>query len=405
MVYLFKGGFWLFLAQIIMSLSSLFLAIVLANILTKGDYGTYKYILSIAGILSIFTLPGIGVSLTRDVARGYTGSLFQAVTTRVRWGFLGSLVAIAFAIYYLVHDNNILAGGMLIVGAALPFFDASSSYSSFLKGLRDFRRDTFYGSAVQIISVGCLAAVAFLTRDTILLVVTYFGVYTLMRLFFLWRIEREVSPDAPSTDDTIRYGKHLSYMNGLGQVAAYADKLLIFHFGGSIQLALYAVATAPADQLNSLFGHISTLLFPRYSLHSEESVKKNMIRKCVLSFVAIAICIAAYCIVVPFFFSLFFPAYTEAAFFSQLFAVSLIAAALDPANTYLRAHERVRELYVSNTVTAVFQLALMAVLTYSYGILGLIVARMLTRIGSSILRFYFVWFPLSPNPSLRDHSA
>ena len=82
MVYLFHGGFWLTVGQVVTTLSVLALGIVFANVLPKDVYGTYKYLLAIAGIFSLFTLPGMNVALIRAVARGFGGSYYSAASTR-----------------------------------------------------------------------------------------------------------------------------------------------------------------------------------------------------------------------------------------------------------------------------------------------------------------------------------
>src|SRR5689334_12787395 len=58
MVYLAKGSFWLTLGQVAASASGLLLVIGFANLLPKEVYGTYKLILSLAGIIASFSLTG-----------------------------------------------------------------------------------------------------------------------------------------------------------------------------------------------------------------------------------------------------------------------------------------------------------------------------------------------------------
>ena len=109
MVYLFKGGSWLTLGNIISSVSALLLTIAFANLITKETFGSYKYILSFVGILSIPTLFGMGTAVVRAVARGHEGSLISALKMKIRWGFWGSLIGILLSGYYYFQGNGILA--------------------------------------------------------------------------------------------------------------------------------------------------------------------------------------------------------------------------------------------------------------------------------------------------------
>src|SRR3989338_1976898 len=120
MVYLASGGFWLTLGQIISSAATFGLAIAFANLLPKETYGTYKFILSIAGILSVLTLPGMMTALTQAVARGFEGSVIPALKLRVRWGMLAGLGNLVVATYYYFNGNTKLTISFLIVAAFLP---------------------------------------------------------------------------------------------------------------------------------------------------------------------------------------------------------------------------------------------------------------------------------------------
>src|SRR5688572_902048 len=106
MVYLAKGGFWLTLGQAVSSAAGVLLIIGFANLLPKEAYGTYKYVLSIAGVLAAFSLTGMSVAVTQAVARGMDGMLRVAAKIQLRWGLLVTLAASAFGIYYLANGNR-----------------------------------------------------------------------------------------------------------------------------------------------------------------------------------------------------------------------------------------------------------------------------------------------------------
>ena len=74
MIYLTKGGVWLVFSQVVSITSSLGLAIIFARFFSKENYGTYKYILSLAGIISTFKLTGLPAAITQSIARGYDGA-------------------------------------------------------------------------------------------------------------------------------------------------------------------------------------------------------------------------------------------------------------------------------------------------------------------------------------------
>ena len=75
MVYLVKGGFWSIFSQIIVTVSTLLLAMAFAYFISKETYGQYKFILSLANILGVFTLTGLGTAVMKSVTGGFEGTL------------------------------------------------------------------------------------------------------------------------------------------------------------------------------------------------------------------------------------------------------------------------------------------------------------------------------------------
>ena len=87
MVYLFKGGSWFTSSEIISNLLSFGLSIAYANLLSQQTFGTYKYLLSAYGLISLVALPGIVTAVTQSVSRGYEGSLRNGFKTKMSWDF------------------------------------------------------------------------------------------------------------------------------------------------------------------------------------------------------------------------------------------------------------------------------------------------------------------------------
>src|SRR5437868_5720048 len=83
--YLIKGGSWLGVNQILSSLIAFALSLAFANLLAPGTYGVYKFILSVATILTIPTLPGIDAAVNRAVARKFEGTMIVGMKTKLRW--------------------------------------------------------------------------------------------------------------------------------------------------------------------------------------------------------------------------------------------------------------------------------------------------------------------------------
>ena len=245
MVYLAKGGFWLTINQIISISSAFLLSIALANLLPKEIYGQYKYIISIFSILAISTLPGMDTAVTRSIAQGNEGSFKQALKTKMKWGLLGALVSLCFAIYYFVNQNNTLAGSFAIVAFALPTVDSWALYTSYFNGKKLFNKLAKYAGTLKIISTFTIISVVYLSDNIFWLLLAFFVPFIVIRLIYLFIIKNKYKPNKNIDSQTIKYGKHLSFVGVLGSIAMQIDKVLIFHYIGAAELAIYSLAISP----------------------------------------------------------------------------------------------------------------------------------------------------------------
>ncbi len=378
MVYLAKGGSWLVIGQIIYALSSFFLALAFANLLPQDIYGTYKYIIAFAGILIIPSLAGMNTAVTQSVARGNEGVFFPALNRKMSWGMLGGLGSLILAIYYFASGNVTLALGFLIIAPFLPFYDSLGLYLSVLQGRAKFNLSTMYAALSQIISVCVLIGTIFLTHNLFILLVAYFTPWVITRALFQ---KIALSKDPLNTEispDTILAGMHLSFMNVIPLVAQQLDKILLFHYVGPVQLAIYSFALAIPDQIKSMVKNLQIIILPKFASKTSREIHLSITSKFILFVIILSFIVALYWGVAPFIYKLFFPQYIESAFYSQIYSISLIASVLVLPYSMLQAKLATKELYQFNISRSIMQIGLLCVGAYYWGILGVIIARVLT---------------------------
>lgn len=398
MVYLIKGGSWLFFGHIISAASSFLLVIAFANLIPKETFGTYKYILSLTGILLIPSLPGMNTAINMASARNFDGTLLLALKTRMRWGLLSSLMSLLVSGYYFLNGNTILTISFLIASVFLPFIDAFGIYGPFLYGKKKFQISTKYEAISQVLSTGVLVLVIYQTSNLFLIVLSYFLTWTLLRFTFFNITAKKFALTKDEDLEAITYGKHLSLIRIVNTIASYIDRLFVFHFLGAISLAVYSFSIAIPEQIKGVFSLLDTLAFPKFVGRDPREIRSSFIKKALKLFLLGAVVIGAYILVAPFIFKTFFPQYQEAVFYSQLFALSMLNLALFPATTVLKAKKKIGELYISNFITPVFQIIIMLVFIVWKGLLGLIIARIISRFFGSLLDTYlFYRTPLDNN--------
>jgi O-antigen/teichoic acid export membrane protein len=172
-------------------------------------------------------------------------------------------------------------------------------------------------------------------------------------------------------------------MNILNTISMQADRVLVFHYLGAVELAVYAFATSIPDQIKTLFNSIATLAMPRFVKRPLEEVRSTLVYR-LLGLSAMALLIASlYALCAPFIFHILFPAYSEAVFYSVLYALTLIPVGAVVPLALLEAHAAKRELYIYNTAGPLFQIAVLAVFVSTMGLLGAVISRIIGR------TFYF----------------
>jgi O-antigen/teichoic acid export membrane protein len=387
MIYLAKGGFWLVLEQIVSTATAFLSAIAFANLLNPTIYGNYKYIISLTEIFGIFALAGMGTAVTQAVARGLEGSFYTAFQTKLRWGMIGSLTAIAGAIYYFIQGNFLLPIPLLISAASLPLMLASGIYVNFLTGKKLFNIQVKYSTIAQIFADIAIITALFLTKNLFWLIAVYFVSRTFANFLFYILTKIKLKPNRKEDFQTLPFGKNLSFMGIIAKLAGQLDKILLFHFLGGIQLAIYSFALLPMQQVESLFKIISTLTLPKLSQRSIPQLKSSLPGKMLRFFLIILPIVGLYIWLAPYLYRIFFPQYMDSIIYSQVAVISLLFFPKMFLAQMFSAHIQMKNLYIMNLTQSISRIILLAILLPLYGIWGAVWVIISTEIIHSITLF------------------
>ena len=373
MVYLAHGSFWMILRQVATSLIAFGMAIAFANLLPKETYGAYKYVLSTAILLAITTMSGINTSLTRSVAKGYEGSMMQALYSRVRWGVLGSLLALGIVLYYDIQGSTMLSMAFLIVMVFLPFKSSFSVYQSFWQGKQRFDFFSKLGIFQELLATIPLFIALFLTDDLFLIILVYFCAQTFASaLLFFFTLHRRSNDE--QDPEAISFGKHLSLSGMLFAIANNCTDIILWHLLGPVPVAVYAFATRPPQELRRVFTEAFPIALPKFAQRSKEEIQRTLLKKIAKLYLAIVPCVIGYILVAPFIFQLFFPAYLEAVRYSQIFSLTILFAPLSLFGIVFQALGRTREMYVISILSPILLIAALLIFVPLYGLMGAVIA-------------------------------
>ena len=380
MVYLAKGGFWLTAEQIVIGLTAFGVSIAFARFVPKSIYGTYRFLLSLFWTLTAFSLTGIPAALNRAVARNEEGAYRQAIPFSLLGSLPMSFIAAGIAAYYLFLGQTILGYGALAISLGGPFFQAGYLFASFLAGKKDFRRASLFGIALSLVPAVTLVTIMPFASTPLSFFIAYLASNIAIAAVLSMIVFRTYRPNRVMSTEFRNLSWHFSAVNILNTLATQVDQLFVFHFLGATDLAIYSIATTFPDQMRSMATNLTSLAFPKFVRRSIGEIRQMLWHRIALITAFAGLGIAIYFFAAPFLFHLFYPAYADSIFYSQLYAFSLVALGSMIPSTVLQAHAAKRELYAFNITSATVHITFMLLGILWYGLIGLIGARILSRV-------------------------
>lgn len=387
--YFITDSFWWLLGRSFFFLISITTTLFLANWLEKTDYGTYQYILASFSILAALALPGVNLALVRSIAKGLERTFSLAVKTKFKWALFGGLLALLISLWYLFNQNFLLAFAFFLVAIFLPFLTTFDLYLSYFEGKKRFDLQSKLLVLAYLVPAIILIPVIILSRNLTLILITYFLSHTFVRgIIFFWT--KKKIKDSMVDLETINFGKHLSLMEGLSILANQLDKIILWQFLGPISLAIYSIAKMPYQRIRSLIP-IMPLALPRLSTKDISQIKKRIFLSFLKLFPFFFLLSFFLILVAPFFYQLLFPKYMEAVKYFRILSLALILVPFALLRSVFVAEAKKKELYFFSLGLHISKIILFLFLIPVYGILGAVLAEVISISLINLFLLYFYW--------------
>lgn len=388
MIYLTKGGFWLFMGQLCGFVVNFVLVVLFTNLLSQETFGTYKYVLSLLGILSIPSLSGLNSAILNAAAKNEDGSFLKALRLKIKWGVWGTGASLLVALYYLLRGNDMLGVCFLIVAFFIPFFNSFNIYDSFLAGKKNFGLQNKLSIASQIASLAGLGLTLLFTKNIYLVLIAYFLPLTLCYIGFFFFIKIKFKFSDNPNKETIKFGKNLSLMGILSSLNSQVDKIILWHFLGPAPLAIYSVAMMLPDKIKEILKIVGSLAMPKIVAKSHIELQKAVPKKTFQLYFLVLPCIIIYAFCAPFIFKWFFPQYSGYVIYSQVYCLILLTYPRILSGSVLTAKQKTKELYIGSLVLSPVYWILLLTLTPTLGIWGAIVSFLGLEIITFALQYW-----------------
>lgn len=374
--YLVSGLGWLGSGEIVSYLVGFAQAVAFANLITPAQYGSFQYVQSVFGMLSILALPGLQIAVTQSAARGYEGALRSGVARRFRWSILALVVGLAVGGATVVRGNRTLGLVLILATALFPIVESFGLYSAYMVGRKQFKRRTLFGMLTQILPLAITIGVLFTKPSLPALILAYYLPLAMLHALYYLSITRRLHT-ATEDAEMLAYGKTLSVFQAVTTVSIWADRFLVFHFLGPAQVAMFSIAMLFPRRFKGLLSIVGDLTFPKWVEKQPWEIRSSLPRKLLLEAGGILVTAGAYALVAPLIFRIFFPAYHSVVGLSQVLILFSLIGISYPIGAFLAAHKRVKELSVLHFGVFAVKIAAFVVLMPKFGLWGAVIATLL----------------------------
>ncbi len=376
------GISYLYFSNTVMGLSGFLIVIILANVLDQNEYGNYKYVFSLVGILGALALTnGFRNIAIQSAAMGYDGILRYLFKANIVLSLPMLLGGVLIATYYLIKGNEFLGYSVIIATICATLANNGVILYGYLNGRKLYRK-IFWLQAIQsFITISAIYITTHITGSLLPILIVSAMVPASALSIFIFLIQKSEVRNNTLNEKLITYGKQLNFLGVITTIMMHVDSILIFKIIGSQGLALYAIATPFVDRIIGFLKATYYFALPRFTeMGTEKAYSKLFTRSLVAAGVGFVLYIIYY-ISAPVIFQLFFPSYIQSIELSRLFAINIpiIAFSILP-EAFLDSIIEIRNKYIIKGVVTITRITSLLILITPFGIIGVIWSEILARI-------------------------
>lgn len=264
----FRSGFWLGLAHVVLSLLSFIRSIILARLLTPEMFGLMGMCMVVVRAIETFTRPGIGQALIQS-RKPFEESSDTAFSLLVMRGMLlAVLMFLASPLLARFYGESRIEELLQVLSITFLIGGFSNIYTVARQKEIDFRSITLLNQTAAVLGTVITVSVAYVMKSVWALVIgqiassliqttlSYVFVKGKIRFHFDWAIAKEL----------LSYGKFITGASIIVFLAREIDNIAIAKLLGPEQLGFYVIAYLLAGIVTTNTSKvISSVMLPAYS--------------------------------------------------------------------------------------------------------------------------------------------
>lgn len=372
--------FWTILSQVSITLMNIGIIFFLANLLTPHDLGQYKLISTWLAVAISLGFTGYIYTLPQKFAKKESVNLKYLIRKTLIKSSHVFGVLIMICIYYFYNQNLELAISFLLMSALAPITLLYMLANTYYIGTKKFKLSSLSLNLVQVFQFTSIVSTAYLTEDflytamaflTSTIIANTASILYVLHKIKEYRAEHEVSADESKLEEA--GANKLNFSSIISGLAYQSDKLLLFHFVGAAQLAIYSIALAISDQARTPFKIIASIFLPRMS--ENNSSKKNAYKLfAFMTFLSVSTSILII-IINPYVFKYIFPKYLEFVNLANAAATILIFSSASILITFLQSKKQFDVINSNQILMTILMLVLYPIAAFYQSVILFIIIR------------------------------
>lgn len=390
--YFLKGVLFALMQQIIGVSSGLLVSYLFGHFISVKIFGEYNFILSIIGLFTFLTLPGVDVALTSSIAQGYDSSLIQSQKKKFRISLIGIPIFLGLGFFYILKNNYSLGNALIICSIAYPFLYSYTNYPAFLTAKRKF------GQLALLASISSLVFLLFTTISilffptTIGLITGYLLGISLPAIVSFHYSKKFIIFKGKKDTNLIPYGNFLTILSVLPWISGNIGSIILAFYLGPESLALFAVAsrffTAVQKNFQVIYKPATAKLASQSSKFHIDVIEKHTLK---LIFIGLFVASALWFttpLLIHFFFT---EKYGDAIRYGQFLSLALIPLPLTLVFTDMIIYQqrKLPQVYMS-TLPQLIKIVLYFIVIPIWKIDGLIILILIERFIEPLIPLIFL---------------
>ncbi|MGN6600256.1 MAG: lipopolysaccharide biosynthesis protein [Actinomycetes bacterium] len=386
-------------------------AIILTHIMTKQDFGSYRYALTFLATVAVIAQLGIPYGASVYLTRLHDDAATRAVTTltvltMVGVSALASLLLVAGAV--AAGAAGITVDRAMIL--AIPIVYATILQVAYIEMLKGANKIASIAMQTALPALGVLvlsmAAYVVTGRDVSFsaLLLLYAISYSATHVGMLWRYRARSREDMRRHVTALRgyvrdVGRHVYLGSVFAVASSNALNLVLGRLVGMGQYGVFGLAQSMAIPMQTIPSVVGTVLFKDSATQPRLSRRSSA-----LTFAVTGLAVACYVVALHVVFPVLFPPeYVKAAGLSSYLAVAYAMFGLgDYFNRFLGAHGRGREIKYGAIVVGLTNVGVAAALLPALGVMAVVIS--LTAASAVYLLLMVLFYRrLTSGPAHPEH--